>query len=83
LILGPRCAPQFRRAAEKLERKNRTDHELPTPDKLTCYLQPALFMTVRRKFAWNRASGVGPEARGDRKNIFPLASCHLPLARLA
>jgi hypothetical protein len=28
-----------RRAAERLEEKNRTDHELHTPDKLTCYLQ--------------------------------------------
>ncbi len=36
--LGPRCATQCRRAAERLEEKNRTDHELHTPDKLTCYL---------------------------------------------
>src|SRR5438552_14763907 len=39
-ILGPRCAKQFRRAAEILDRKTRTDHGLHKPDKLTCYLQP-------------------------------------------
>ena len=38
-ILGQRCATQFRRAAERFEGKNRTDHVLHTPDNLTCYLQ--------------------------------------------
>ena len=38
-ILGQRCAKQFRRAAEIVERKTRTHHALHTPDKLTCYLQ--------------------------------------------
>lgn len=37
-ILGQRCATQFQRAAERLEEKNRTDHVLHKPDKLTCYL---------------------------------------------
>ena len=36
---GPRCAKQFRRAAETFERNNRTDHVRHKPDKLTCYLQ--------------------------------------------
>ena len=43
LILGPRCATVFRRTAEKLEEKNRTDHVLQKPDKLTCYLQKAIY----------------------------------------
>ena len=43
-ILGQRCAQQFRRAAEILERKNRTDHVLHNPDKLTCYLQKNLIL---------------------------------------
>ena len=38
-ILGQRCATEFRRAAEKLDEKNRTDHGLHTPDKFTCSLQ--------------------------------------------
>jgi hypothetical protein len=38
-LLGQRCATKCRRGAERLEEKNRTDHELHTPDKLTCYLQ--------------------------------------------
>ena len=38
-ILGQRCATPFQREAEKLEEKNRTDHGLQKPDKLTCYLQ--------------------------------------------
>ena len=37
-ILGQRCATQFQRAAEILDEKNRTDHVLHTPDKLTRYL---------------------------------------------
>ena len=41
LIVDPRptCAKYFRRAAEICGRKNRTDHVLEKPDKLTCYLQ--------------------------------------------
>ncbi|NOS83219.1 MAG: hypothetical protein HOP32_16725, partial [Nitrospira sp.] len=38
LILGPRCARHCRHTAEIGGEKNRTDHELQKPDKLTCYL---------------------------------------------
>ncbi|TKB71986.1 MAG: calcium-binding protein, partial [Nitrospira sp.] len=38
LILGPRCARHVRRTAEIGGEKNRTDHVLQKPDKLTCYL---------------------------------------------
>src|SRR3990167_3721590 len=38
LIVDQRCAKKFARAAERLKEKNRTDHVLHTPDKLTCYL---------------------------------------------
>ena len=51
-IVDPRATvhPQFRRAAEILDEKNRTDHVLHTPDKLTCYLHEKLAATY---LSWN------------------------------
>src|SRR5262249_29955508 len=58
LILGQRWAKHFQRTAERLEKKNRTDHVLPKPYKLTCYLHPMTLRPVACSLTFQYSAGL-------------------------